>query len=162
MATDPLAALRAVATERQAPAASLSDEQAVEGLTTTDELRALFQRLTAASAAVVGPTAAESPELLSVVPPELLALIMSHLSTRDLTSLAATCRPLWCDASAPPPPTLPLLPFGLVETELRRRANARGLHIGSALPEGSLSWVPYLLKRDFHDALRREAPLAVG
>jgi len=52
--------------------------------------------------------------------------------------------------------------LGLVEMELRRRAEARGLHIGSSLPEGALLWVPYLLKREFYDALRREAPLAVG
>jgi len=49
-----------------------------------------------------------------------------------------------------------------VETELRRRAEARGLLIGSSLPEGALSWVSYLLKRDCHDTMRREAPLAMG
>ena len=47
-----------------------------------------------------------------------------------------------------------------METELRRRAEVRGLHVGSSLPEGALLWVPYLLKREFHDALRRETPLA--
>jgi len=52
--------------------------------------------------------------------------------------------------------------MGLVETELRRRATARGLHIGATLPEGALSWVPYLLKRFLRDAMRREAPLAVA
>jgi len=46
--------------------------------------------------------------------------------------------------------------------ELRRRAEARGLHVSSLLPNEALSWVSYLLKRDFYDALRREAPLAVG
>jgi len=57
---------------------------------------------------------------------------------------------------------MPLLrPMGLVETELRRRATARGLRIGS-LPKGALSWVPYLLKRVLRDAMRREAPLAAG
>jgi len=97
------------------------------------------------------------PLLLSVVPPELLSIILSQLGTRALACLAATCRSLWCDA-----PTLPLPTPGLVETELRRRAEARGLHIGSALPEGELSWVLYLLRREFFGALRREAPLAVG
>jgi len=52
--------------------------------------------------------------------------------------------------------------MGLVETELRRRATARGLHIGATLPEGALSWVPYLLKRFLRDAMRREAALAVA
>jgi len=53
---------------------------------------------------------------------------------------------------------------GLVETELRWRAEACGLHIGWSLPEGALSWswVPYLPKRDFYDALRWEALLTVG
>jgi len=86
-----------------------------------------------------------------------MAIILSQLSTRDLACLAATCRSLWCGAAAPPP----MLPTpGPVETEMWRRAEARGLHIGSSLPGGALAWVPYLLKRD--DALRREAPLAVG
>ena len=49
-----------------------------------------------------------------------------------------------------------------METELRRRAEARGLHISSSLPEGVVSWVPYLLKRGFYDALMREAAIAVG
>jgi len=82
---------------------------------------------------------------------------------RDLARLAATCRPLWRDAPAPPPRPKPSLrPTGLVETELRRRATARGLHIGASLPAGALSWVPYLLKRFLRDALRREPPLSVA
>ena len=93
------------------------------------------------------------------MPPELLSIILSQLDIRALARLAATCRLLWCDGPTPPP-ALPTP--GLVETELRRRAEARGLHVGSSLPEGALSWVPHLLKRDFHDALTREAPLAVG
>jgi len=46
--------------------------------------------------------------------------------------------------------------------ELRRRVTARGLRIVTSLPKGALSWVPYLLKRVLRDAMRREAPLAVG
>ena len=60
-----------------------------------------------------------------------------------------------------PPLPQPALPFGLVETELRRRRAARGLHISSSLPEGALSWVPYLLQREYYDSLRRDAPLAM-
>jgi len=153
----PLAALRAVAAECQALAATFTDGQAAEGLAITEDLHAVFQRLAAASLAVAGP-AAQSLEFLSVVPPELLSIILSQLDIRALACLAATCRLLWCDAPTPP---LALPTPGLVETELRRRAEARGLHLGSSLPEGALLWVPYLLKR-FHDALRREAPLAVG
>ena len=93
------------------------------------------------------------------MPSEILSIILSQLDIRALACLAATCRLLWCDAPTPPP-ALPTL--GLVETELRRRAQARGLHVGSSLPEGTLSWLPNLLKRDFYDALRPEALLAVG
>jgi len=93
------------------------------------------------------------------VPPEILSIILTELGICDLKCLAATCRLLWCGAPDPP---LPLPTPGLVEAELRRRAEARGLHIGPSLPEGALSWVPYLLKCDFYNALRREAPLAVG
>ena len=153
-----VAALRAVAPEHQAVAAGFSDEEAVEGLAITEEVRALFQRPAAASSAVAGPMA-QSLELLSVVPPELLSIIVSQLEIRALACLAATCRLLWCDTPTPPP-ALPTP--GLVETELRRRAEARGLHVGSSLTEGALPWVPYLLKRDVYDALRRQAPLAVG
>jgi len=155
-----LAALRAVASECQTLAAGFSDEEAAEGLAITVGLRALFQRPASTSAAVAGLAAQPpEPELLKVVPTELLSIILSQLDIRDLACLAATCRLLWCDAPTPSPV---LRTPGLVETELRRRAETRSLHIGSSLPEGALSWVPYLLKRDFHDALRREAPLAVG
>jgi len=153
-----LAALRTVATECQALAASFTDGQAAEGLAITEELHAFFQRPASTSAAVVG-LAAQPPELLTVVPPELLSIILSQLGIRDLACLAATCRLLWCDAPTPPA-ALPT--WGLVETELRMRAEARGLHIGASLPEGALSWVPYLLEREFYDALRRQAPLAAG
>jgi len=152
-----LAVLRAVATECQTLAAGFSDEEAAEGLAITVGLRALFQRPASTSAAVAG-LAVQPPELLTVMPPELLSIILSQLGICDLACLAATCRLLWCDAPTPSPLPTP----GLLETELRRRAEARGLHIGSSLPEGALSWVPYLLKCDFYDALRREAPLAVG
>ena len=149
--------MRAVATEYQTLAAGFSDEEVTEGLTITEELRAFFQRPAATSSAVVG-LAAQTFELLTVVPPEIMSIILSLLGIRDLACLAATCRLLWCDAFIPPP-ALPTP--GLVETELRRRTEACGLHIGASLPEGALSWVPYLLKR-FYDALRRETPLAVG
>jgi len=102
---------------------------------------------------------AQPTELLTV-PSDLLSIILSQLETLDLACFAATCRSLWCDGSIPLPQTA--LPFRLVEAELRRRAEARGLHIDSCLPEGALSWVPYLLRRDLNDAQRREAPLAVG
>jgi len=153
-----LAALRAVATECQSVAAGFSDEEAAEGVAITVGLRALFQRPASTSAAVAG-LAAQPPELLTVVPTELLSIILSQLDIRALACLAATCRLLLCDASTPP---LALPTPGLVETELRRRAEARGLHVGSSRPEGALSWVLYLLNCDFYDALRREAPLAVG
>ena len=153
-----LAALRAMATECQTLAAGFSDEEAAEGLVIAVGLRALFQRLASTSAAVAG-LAPQPPELLTVVPTELLSSILSQLGIRDLACLAATCRLLWCDAPTPPP-ALPTP--GLVETELRQRAQAHDLHIGSSLPGGALSWVTYLLKCEFYDALRREAPLAVG
>jgi len=148
-----LAALRAVATECQALAASFSDEQTTEGLILADGMCAVFQRPAAAAAVAgsAGGSAAQLLEFLSVVPHELLIIIMSQLRTRDVACLAAASRSLWFEPAD-----------GLVETELRRRAEARGLHIGSALPEGTLTWVPYLLKRDYHRRLRREAPLAVG
>jgi len=133
-----LAALRAVANECQTLAAGFSDEEAAEGLTITVGLRTLFQRPASTSAAVAG-LAAQPPELLTIVPPELVSIILSQLDIRALTCLAATCRLLWCDAPTPPP-ALPTP--GLVETELRRRAEARGLHVGSSLTEGALSWVP--------------------
>jgi len=134
-----------VATECQARAAGFSDEEAAEGLAIAVWLHALFQRPASTSAAVAG-LAAQPPELLTVVPPELLSIILSQLDIRALACLAATCRLLWCDGPTPPP-ALPTP--GLVETELRRRAEARGLHVGSSLPEGALSWVPHLLKSDF-------------
>jgi len=125
-------------------------------MTITDELPAIFQRLASAWSV---PEPVVPPELLSDVPPELLSIIMSDLGTLDLGCLAATCRSLLCIGHTPPPP----LPTpGLVEAELRRRAEARGLHIAPSLPEWALWWVPYLLKRDFHEALSRQAPLAVG
>jgi len=101
----------------------------------------------------------QSTELLTVVPPELLAIILSQLGPRDLACLAGTCRLLWYDAPTPPP-TLPTQ--GLVETELRRRAEARALHIRQSPPKGTLSCVPYLLRRELCDTQRREPPLAVG
>jgi len=153
-----LAALRAVATECQTLAAGFSDEEAAEGLAITEELRAVFQRPASASSALATEEEAPPPEFLMDVPPELLSIILSQLGIRDLACLAATCRLLWCDAPTPSPLPTP----GLVETELRRRAEARGLHVGSSLPAWALSWVPYLLKCDFYDALRRQAPLEAG
>jgi len=153
-----LAALRAVATECQAPAASFSDEHAAAGLTITDDLCAIFEPPALAPTGVAGPVA-QLLELLSAVPPELMSIIMSQLDTHALARLAATCRSLWFGAPTPPP----LSPTpGLVETWLRRRAEARSLQIGLSLPAGVLSWVPYLLKRDFYDTLRREVVLVLG
>ena len=164
-----LSALRAVATECLALAAIFGDEHAAEGLAITDKLHALFQRPATASA-VSEPAAqtdgltrsepaAQTAELLCVVPPELMSIVLSHLGVRALACLAATCHPLWCDTTTP---LLEMTTPGLVETELRQRAEARGLHIGSSLPEGALTWVAYLLKCNILDPLRREAPLAVG
>jgi len=160
-AASTLAALRAVATHCQVAAWSFTDEQAAEGLAVADRLRDLFLPPPAAADSAV-----PQPHLLQwlqLLPTELLSVVLSHLNTHDLARLAATCQPLWRDAPAPPPRPMPLLrPMGLVETELRRRATARGLRICSSLPKGALSWVPYLLKRALRDALRRETPLAVG
>jgi len=152
------AALRAVATHCQLAASSFTDEQAAEGLAVTDMLRNLFLPPPATAAS------ASQPHLLQwlhLLPAELLSDVLSHLDTHDLARLAATCRPLWRDAPTLPPRPMPLLrPMGPVETELRRRATARGLRISSFLPKGALSWVPYLLKRVLCDAMRREGPLA--
>jgi len=71
-----LAALRAVASECQTLAAGFSDEEAAEGLAITVGLRAVFQRPASTSAVVAG-LAAQSHEFLSVVPPELLSIILS-------------------------------------------------------------------------------------
>jgi len=95
--------------------------------------------------------------LLELLPYEVLATILSRLGLFDLAQLAAACCLLWCDA-----PTAPERRIGMVEAELRRRAEARRLVIGSSLPEGAASWVPYLLKRELRNARRRRAPLAVG
>jgi len=114
------------------------------GLTT---LHALLQPRP--TTAVPGSTAAEAPELLSDVPPELLSIILSQLETLDLAALAATCSSLWCDAPTP------------VETELRQRATARGIRVASSLPEEAVAWMPYLLKR-LRVAQRQQAPLAAA
>jgi len=160
MAAFTLAALRAVATHCHLAAWSFTDEQAAEGLAVIDRLRDLFPPPPAAVASVE-----PQPHLLQwlqLLPAELLSVVLSHLDTYDLARLAATCRPLWLNAPTPPPRPMPLQrPMGPVETELRRAA-ARGLHIGSSLPNGALSWVPYLLKSTLRDALRREAPLAAS
>jgi len=140
---------------------SFTDERAAEGLAVADRLRDLFLPPPAVAASAV-----PQPHLiqrLQLLPSELLSVVLSHLGMHDLARLAATCRPLWRDAPTPPPRPMPLLrPMGLVETELRRRATARGLRIGSSLPKGALSWVPYLLKRVRCDMLRWETRLAAG
>jgi len=160
-ANSTLAALRAVATHCQVAVWSFSDEEAAEGLAVADGLRDLFLPPPAAAASAV-----PQPHLiqwLQLLPTELLSVVLSHLDTHDLARLTATCCSLWRDAPTPPPRPMPLLrPMGLVETELRRRATARGLRIGSSLPKGALSWVPYLLKCVRCDMLRRETPLAAG
>jgi len=145
-----LAALHAAAHECQLAAPSFSDEQAVQGLAITAELCAHF--LPPAASAQAG-------SALLQLPAELLAVILSRLNTRDLARLAATCRSLCRDAPTPPPPPRQI---GPLEAELRRRAEARGLDVGSSLPEGATSWVVCLLKRDRRDAQIRQAPLAVG
>jgi len=160
-AASTLAALRAVATHCHVAAWSFTDEQAAEGLVVADRLRDLILPPPAAAASAV-----PQPHLiqwLQLLPTELLSVVLSHLDTHDLARFAATCRPLWRDAPTPPPRPMPLLrPMGPVETELRRRVTARGLRIGSFLPKGTLSWVPYLLRRVLRDMLRRKTPLAAG
>jgi len=155
-----LAALRAAARECQLAAPSFNDEQAAQGLAISDELRARFMR-PASSASLAAAAEEEVPplELLSEVPAELMSIILSHLDLHDLARLAATCRSLCRDAPTPPPPPRAIWP---VEIELRRRAEARGLDVGSSLPEGAASWVACLLKRDRRDTQLRQAPLAVG
>jgi len=145
-----LTALRTAARECQLAAPSFSDEQAAQGLAITDELRAHF--LPPAFSAQAG-----SP--LLQLPAELLAVIQSRFDTPDLARLATTCRSLCRDAPTPPPPPRAI---GPVETELRRRAEARGLDVGSSLPEEATSWIACLLKRDRRDAQMRQVPLAVG
>jgi len=102
---------------------------------------------------------AQASSPLLQLPAELLTAILSRLDTRDLARLAATCRSLCRDALTPPPPQRQI---GPVETELRRRAEARGLDVGSTLPEGATSWVACLLKCDRRDAQMRQAPIAAG
>jgi len=155
-----IAALRAVVSHCHVAAWSFSDVQAAEVFAIADGLRNLFLPPPAAASSAVH----QLPlQWLQLLPAELLTVVLSHLDTHDLARLAATCRPLWCNAPTPPPRPMPLLrPTGPVEMELRRRATARGLRIGSSLPAGALSWVPYLLKRVLRDVLRREAPVAVS
>ena len=155
MAATHLAALRAAARECQLAAASFSDEQAAEGLTAIDELRAYLLPRPASSSS-------QAAALLMQLPFEILSVILSMLGTRELARLAASCRFLRSDAPTPQPPPVPPRQVGLVEAELRRRADVRGLDVGSSLPEGVASWVPYLLKRDRRNARMRQAPLAVG
>jgi len=156
VATHALAALCASARECQLAAPSFSDEQAAEGLAAIDELRAHFLPRPASA------SSAQAAAHLLQLPLEILSVILSMLGTRELARLAASCRSLWCDDPTAPLPPMPPRQVGLVETELRRRAEARGLDVGSSLPAGSLSWVPYLLKRDHRNAQMRQAPLAVG
>jgi len=158
-----IAALRAVATRCRVAAWSFSDVQAAEILVVADGLRDLFLPPPAAASSVVLQPEPHLLQWLQLLPAELLSVVLPHLDTHDLARLAATCRPLWRDAPTPPPRPMPLLrPMGPVETELRRRATARGLRISSSLPAGALSWVPYLPRRVLRDALRRQAPVAVG
>jgi len=145
-----LVALRAAARECQLAAPSFSDEQTAQGLTITGELRAHF---------LSPATSGQAASPLLQLPAELLSVILSRLDTRDLARLAATCRSLCRDAPTPPPPPRAI---GPVELELRRRAGARGLDVGSSLPDRATSWVACLLKRDRRDAQTRQAPLAVG
>jgi len=158
-AADFLLLLRSLAAELPATSC-FSDEQAAEGLAVTDELRACFlPRPASASPAVSQPAEEQVADLLQLLPPELLSAILSRLDLRDLAHVAATCPSLWRDAATSPP--MPRA-IGPVEAELRRRAEARGLEVGSSLPEGAHSWVSYLFASDRRDTLRRQAPLAVG
>jgi len=125
-----------VARECKAAAPSFSDEQSAQVLTVTDELRVLFLRPASAFSE-------QAPAWLLQLPTELVSEILFHLDTPDIACLAATCRLLWLDAPTPPPPPREIW---LVEAEFRRRAEARGLHTASSLPDGALSWMPYLLK----------------
>jgi len=155
MTASTLTALRAVAARCQAAAWSFTDEQAAEGHAVAEGLCDLFLPPPAAASLALPQTQPHLLQWLQLMPTELLSVVLSHLNTHDLTRLAATCRSLWRDAPAPPPRPMPLLrPMGPVETELRRRATARGLRIGSTLPVGALSWVPYLLRCVLRDALR--------
>jgi len=153
-----VAALRAAASACHLAAPSLSDEQVAQCLAITDGLRARFlpPAFSAQTASLLLQLPAEqTASLLLQFPADLLSVILSRLNTRDLARLAATCRSLCRDA--PPPRAI-----GPVEAELRRRAKARGLDVGSFLPEGATSWVACLLKRNRRDAQMRQAPLAVG
>jgi len=140
--------LRGRAVDRQP-----GDEQAAQMTTITEGMRGLFHCPASAFAAGPGVEHERLPELLSDVPPDLLTIILCQLNIRDPACLAATCRLLWCGALGGP--------IGLVVVELLRHATARGLYIGSSLPEAAPSWVTYLLQR-VHDAPWRQAPLAVG
>jgi len=144
-----LAALGAAARACQLATPSFTDEHAAQGLAIADELRARF---------LPPDPVKQAASLLLQLPAELLTVILSRLNTRDLARLAATCVLLWSDAPTPPPPR----DIGPVEAELRWRAEARFLDVGSSLPDSASSWVPYLLKRDRRDAQMRQAPIAVG
>jgi len=145
-----LTALRAAVRECQLAAPSFSNEQASEGLAVSDELRACL---------LPPACSTQAASLLLQLPAELLSVILTRLGTCHLARLAATCRSLCRDAPTPPP--LPRA-IGAVEIELRRRAETRGLDVGSSLPEGATSWVACLLKRDRRDAQMRHVPLALG
>jgi len=148
--TAALTALRAAARECQLVAPSFSDEQVAHGLAITDALRACFLPPAAS---------AQGSSPLLQLPAELLSDILSNLDARDLACFTATCRSLCRDAPTLPPPPRQI---GPVETKLRLRAEARGLDVGSSLPEGATSWVACLLKRDRRDAQMRQAPIAAG
>ena len=148
--TAALAALRAAARACQLATPSFTDEQAAQGLAVANELRARF---------LPPSSSAQAASPLLQLPAELLPIILSCLDTRDLARLAATCLLLWRDAPSPPPPPRAI---GPVETELRRRATARGFDVGSSLPEGATSWMACLLNPYRRDAQMRQVPLAVG
>jgi len=150
-----LTEVRAAAAEWQAAVWSHTVEQAAQGLAFADELHAIAQQWSAILALQRMEQAQST--LLQLLPSEILSSILSKLEDlRDLARLAATCRLLWCDAAAAPERRI-----GPVEAELRRRAEARRLDIGFALPQGAASWVPFLLKRELREVLRRRVPLAV-
>jgi len=149
--------LHALTDEVAAAAQNLTDEQADQALTLVDGLRGRFQLLFQE----FHKENAQAMTLLQLLPQELMVPILSQLYLPDLACLAATCCLLWCDA-----PAAPERHIGIVEAELRCRVKARGLDVGSSLPEGAASWVPYLLKLllkpDLRDAQKCQASLAAG
>ena len=144
-----LVALRAAARECQLAAPNFSDEQAAQGLAITAELRARF------------------------LPPDASAQAAAQLLQLPASSCPSSCPALRLAISPASPQ--PADNFVVTRLHLRRcaqsgrwrrsfggRAAARGLDVGSSLPDWATSWVACLLKHDRRDAQKRQALLAVG